>query len=463
MYNSITFNPELIKRYDRTGPRYTSYPTANQFNERVDACDYTTWARQSNEDPIPRSLSLYFHLPFCNTICYYCACNKIVTKNTQRAVDYLTDLHHEIELQGELFDSDRVVEQLHWGGGTPTFLTAEQMRQLMLKIGQHFKLRSDDGGEYSIEVDPRSTDSSTIKQLRSLGFNRLSVGVQDFDAEVQRAVNRIQSVALTQSVIESARRCEFKSINIDLIYGLPLQTVSRFAETLDTLIKINPDRIALYNYAHLPHRFPPQRRINAADLPKAEEKLSILQYSIERLTQAGYVYIGMDHFARPDDELAVAQHKGTLHRNFQGYSAHSNCDSVAMGVSAISNIGDHFCQNTTDINVYHEQLGKNKLPIYRGYESQSTDILRRDIIQQLICFFRLDIGNIEQRWSIDFNDYFGPELKRLEPMQADGLLVVTNDEIRVLDDGRFLVRNICMVFDRFIDPQGDNGLFSRLV
>ena len=463
MYNSITFNPELIKRYDRTGPRYTSYPTANQFNERVDACDYTIWARQSNEDPIPRSLSLYFHLPFCNTICYYCACNKIVTKNTQRAVDYLTDLHHEIELQGELFDSDRVVEQLHWGGGTPTFLTAEQMRQLMLKIGQHFKLRSDDGGEYSIEVDPRSTDSSTIKHLRSLGFNRLSVGVQDFDAEVQRAVNRIQSVALTQSVIESARRCEFKSINIDLIYGLPLQTVSRFAETLDTLIKINPDRIALYNYAHLPHRFPPQRRINAADLPKAEEKLSILQYSIERLTQAGYVYIGMDHFARPDDELAVAQHKGTLHRNFQGYSAHSNCDSVAMGVSAISNIGDHFCQNTTDINVYHEQLGKNKLPIYRGYESQSTDILRRDIIQQLICFFRLDIGNIEQRWSIDFNDYFGPELKRLEPMQADGLLVVTNDEIRVLDDGRLLVRNICMVFDRFIDPQGDNGLFSRLV
>ncbi|MCH8106677.1 MAG: oxygen-independent coproporphyrinogen III oxidase [Proteobacteria bacterium] len=463
MYNSITFNPELIKRYDRTGPRYTSYPTANQFNERVDACDYTTWARQSNEDPIPRSLSLYFHLPFCNTICYYCACNKIVTKNTQRAVDYLTDLHHEIELQGELFDSDRVVEQLHWGGGTPTFLTAEQMRQLMLKIGQHFKLRSDDGGEYSIEVDPRSTDSSTIKQLRSLGFNRLSVGVQDFDAEVQRAVNRIQSVALTQSVIESARRCEFKSINIDLIYGLPLQTVSRFAETLDTLIKINPDRIALYNYAHLPHRFPPQRRINAADLPKAEEKLSILQYSIERLTQAGYVYIGMDHFARPDDELAVAQHKGTLHRNFQGYSAHSNCDSVAMGVSAISNIGDHFCQNTTDINVYHEQLGKNKLPIYRGYESQSTDILRRDIIQQLICFFRLDIGNIEQRWSIDFNDYFGPELKRLEPMQADGLLVVTNDEIRVLDDGRFLVRNICMVFDRFIDPQEKDSLFSRLV
>lgn len=463
MYNSITFNPELIKRYDRTGPRYTSYPTANQFNERVDACDYTTWARQSNEDPIPRSLSLYFHLPFCNTICYYCACNKIVTKNTQRAVDYLTDLHHEIELQGELFDSDRVVEQLHWGGGTPTFLTAEQMRQLMLKIGQHFKLRSDDGGEYSIEVDPRSTDSSTIKQLRSLGFNRLSVGVQDFDAEVQRAVNRIQSVALTQSVIESARRCEFKSINIDLIYGLPLQTVSRFAETLDTLIKINPDRIALYNYAHLPHRFPPQRRINAADLPKAEEKLSILQYSIERLTQAGYIYIGMDHFARPDDELAVAQHKGTLHRNFQGYSAHSNCDSVAMGVSAISNIGDHFCQNTTDINVYHEQLGKNKLPIYRGYESQSTDILRRDIIQQLICFFRLDIGNIEQRWSIDFNDYFGPELKRLEPMQADGLLVVTNDEIRVLDDGRLLVRNICMVFDRFIDPQEKDSLFSRLV
>jgi oxygen-independent coproporphyrinogen-3 oxidase len=287
--------------------------------------------------------------------------------------------------------------------------------------------------------------------------------VQDFDAKVQRAVNRIQSVALTQSVIESARRCEFKSINIDLIYGLPLQTVSSFAETLETLIELNPDRIALYNYAHLPHRFPPQRRIKAADLPEAEEKLSILQYSIERLTQAGYVYIGMDHFARPDDELAVAQHKGTLHRNFQGYSAHSNCDSVAMGVSAISNIGDHFCQNTTDINVYHEQLRENKLPIYRGYETRSSDILRRYIIQQLICFFRLDIGNIEQRWSIKFNDYFAPELKRLEPMQVDGLLVVTNDEIRVLDEGRLLVRNICMVFDRFINPQVKYNLFSRLV
>jgi len=376
MTKSIAFNPELIKRYDQPGPRYTSYPTANQFNERVDACDYTTWARQSNEDPIPRPLSLYFHLPFCNTICYYCACNKIITKNTQRAVDYLVDLHHEIELQSELFDSDRVVEQLHWGGGTPTFLTGAQMQQLMLKIGQHFKLRNDDGGEYSIEIDPRSIDKSTIKHLRSLGFNRLSVGVQDFDAKVQRAVNRIQSVALTQ---------------------------------------------------------------------------------------AGYVYIGMDHFARPSDELAVAQYLGTLHRNFQGYSAHSICDSVAMGVSAISNIGDHFCQNTTDIIVYHEQLRKNKLPIYRGYEAHSNDLLRREIIQQLICFFRLDIASIEQRWSIDFNDYFASELNRLEPMQTDGLLVVTSDEIQVLDDGRLLVRNICMVFDRFIGPRVCNGKFSRLV
>ena len=463
MTNHIAFNPELIKRYDQPGPRYTSYPTANQFNERVDARDYTTWAKQSNEYPIPRPLSLYFHLPFCNNICYYCACNKIITKNTQRAVDYLADLHHEIELQSELFDSDRVVEQLHWGGGTPTFLTGEQMQQLMLNISQHFRLRSDDGGDYSIEIDPRSTDSNTIKHLRSLGFNRLSVGVQDFDAKVQRAVNRIQSVALTQSVIESARRCGFKSINIDLIYGLPLQTVSRFAETLETLIELNPDRIALYNYAHLPHRFPPQRRINAADLPEAEEKLSILQYSIERLTQAGYVYIGMDHFARPNDELAVAQYQGTLHRNFQGYSAHSHCDSVAMGVSAISNIGDHFCQNTTDIIVYHEQLRENKLPIYRGYETHAKDILRREIIQQLICFFRLDVANIEQHWTIDFKDYFTSELKRLEPMQADGLLVVTNDEIQVLDSGRLLVRNICMVFDRFIGLRACNGLFSRLV
>jgi oxygen-independent coproporphyrinogen-3 oxidase len=463
MSGNIIFDPELIQRYDLAGPRYTSYPTANQFNEMVSSRDYCQWANLSNEEPIPRPLSLYFHLPFCNTICYYCACNKIITKNSQRAVDYLKDLHLEIELQGRLFNPDRSVEQLHWGGGTPTFLTNEQIQQLMAKIRRHFNLRNDDGGEYSIEIDPRSTDSDTIKQLRDLGFNRISIGVQDFDHEVQRAVNRIQPLDLTRSVLDAARINQYKSINIDLIYGLPLQTVESFSATLETLIELNPDRIALYNYAHLPTRFPPQRRINEIDLPDSKAKLAILQYSIERLIQAGYVYIGMDHFAKPNDELTTAQNNGNLHRNFQGYSAHSECDSVAMGVSAISNIGDHYSQNTSDIKIYHDQLTDNKLPIYRGHTTRPKDILRRDIIQQLICFCRLDIKSLEQRWSIDFNNYFDPELKQLQRMQADNLLSISDGEIRVLEKGRLLVRNICMVFDRYIDSDIGSKLHSRLV
>ena len=463
MSDNIIFDSGLIQRYDLPGPRYTSYPTANQFNEMVSFRNYRQWAKLSNEEPIPKPLSLYFHLPFCNTSCYYCACNKIITKNSQRAVDYLKDLHREIELQGQLFNQDRIVEQLHWGGGTPTFLTNDQMQRLMEKINRHFNLRSDDCGEYSIEIDPRSTDSSTIKHLRKLGFNRISIGVQDFDDEVQRAVNRIQPLELTRSVLESARLNRYKSINIDLIYGLPLQTVGSFSATLETLIELDPDRIALYNYAHLPARFPPQRRINEVDLPDPKAKLAILQYSIERLIRAGYVYIGMDHFAKPNDELTTAQNSGSLHRNFQGYSAHSECDSVAMGVSAISNIGDHFSQNTTDSKAYHDQLADNKLPIYRGYNTESNDILRREIIQQLICFCRMDIKALEQRWSIDFKNDFAPELKKLQRMQADKLLSISNNEIRVLGNGRLLVRNICMVFDRFIDSDIGSRLHSRLV
>ena len=334
---------------------------------------------------------------------------------------------------------------------------------LMDKIGKHFKLHQDDGGEYSIEIDPRTTDASTISHLRSLRFNRLSLGVQDFDQQVQRAVNRVQSIEQTRAVVDQARASRFKSINIDLIYGLPLQTVSGFEQTIKTLIDLNPDRIALYNYAHLPHRFPPQRRIKQEDLPSPENKLAIFQMAIERLNEAGYIYIGMDHFAKPLDELAVAQRRGTLHRNFQGYSAHSACDSVAMGVSAISNIGDHFSQNTTDLKTYHESLENNRLPIHRGCETNAEDILRREIIQQLICHFKLDIGRIEKHWEIEFQRHFSDELKLLKNMQEDGLLELSREKIEILASGRLLIRNICMIFDLYNNSPINANAYSRTI
>ncbi|MCP4432982.1 MAG: oxygen-independent coproporphyrinogen III oxidase [Gammaproteobacteria bacterium] len=463
MKNQVIFDTELIKRYDRPGPRYTSYPPATQFSDQISSKDYRTWAGHSNEEPIPRPLSLYFHIPFCNTICYYCACNKVITKNRQKAIDYLEDLFTEIEIQSELYDHDRTVQQLHWGGGTPTFLEDDQIRALMQQIGRYFHLYNNDSGEYSIEVDPRTANVNTISVLRDVGFNRLSLGVQDFDEQVQKAVNRIQSIELTQSIISAARRADYKSINIDLIYGLPFQSVSSFSRTLETLLELNPDRIALYNYAHLPTRFPPQRRINPEDLPRPEDKLDIFQYSIERLTKAGYIYIGMDHFAKPLDELSVAQRKGNLHRNFQGYSAYAECDSVAMGVSAISNIGNHYCQNTTDLKTYHEVLQQRELPIYRGCYTDQEDVLRREIIQQLVCHFNLDITDIEERWDLNFNHFFSTELDILNAMAKDKLVSLSETNIKVLDAGRLLVRNICMVFDRYIDTPDSRGTFSRSI
>lgn len=463
MNSQVIFDTELIKRYDRPGPRYTSYPPATQFTEQVSSADYRRWSRDSNEEPIPRPLSLYFHIPFCNTICYYCGCNKVITKNNQKAVDYHEDLSKEIELQSRLFDSDRIVQQLHWGGGTPTFLEDDQIRKLMQQIGRYFQLKEDDRGEYSIEIDPRTASVHTIGLLRDIGFNRLSLGVQDFDPRVQKAVNRIQSFELTQSIIDAARQADYKSVNVDLIYGLPLQSVESFADTLEKLVELNPDRIALYNYAHLPTRFPPQRRINIEDLPRAEEKLAIFQYSIDRLIRAGYLYIGMDHFAKPLDELSVAQRKGSLHRNFQGYSAYSECDSVAMGVSAISNIGNHYCQNTTDLKAYHESLEKDQLPIYRGCYTDQEDVMRREIIQQLVCHFHLDMEMIESRWNIDFKSFFAKEVDDLQTMANDQLISLNENAIHVLDAGRLLVRNICMVFDRYINSPSNRGLFSRLI
>ena len=455
------FREDLITRYDKPGPRYTSYPPATEFHDRIGESDYRQWALQSNEELIPRPLSLYFHIPFCSSICYYCACNKVITKRREKAEPYLQDLYREIEIQAQLFDRDREVRQLHWGGGTPGFLSREQSSRLMDKIGEHFRLDHSENGEYAVEIDPREMAKGDVRHLHGLGFNRISIGVQDFDPRVQKAVNRIQSEAQTAAVIDEARRYGIRSVNIDLIYGLPHQSTASFVATLDTVIGLGPDRIAIYNYAHLPRRFPPQRRIDAEDLPAPAEKLAILGAAIDRLCAAGYLYIGMDHFARPDDDLAQAQRHGTLLRNFQGYSAIACCDSIGFGVSAISHVHDHYSQNTTSLTQYHDDVARGRLPVVRGYESNHEDLLRSAVIQDLVCHFRVDMNKISEDWEIDFARHFVDELARLEAMQADGLVEVGEREIRVLDPGRLLVRNICMVFDRFQGLRETGANFSR--
>jgi len=451
MDQSIRFDAELIRRYDRSGPRYTSYPTAVEFHPRFGEEAYQDHIAKSNQKGGP--LSLYLHLPFCDTVCYYCACNKIVTKNRRRAAPYLERLHREIAMLGQLFDSGRRVEQLHWGGGTPTFISHEQTAELMAATRRHFDLQSDDGGEFSIEVDPREVRFDTIALLRELGFNRLSLGVQDFDPLVQRAVNRMQTEQETFEVMEAARQSGFRSISIDLIYGLPHQTVVRFARTLDKIIEAAPDRLSVFNYAHLPERFKTQRQIDAADLPGPAEKLEILQMTIERLTAAGYLYIGMDHFARPDDELAVAQRDGRLYRNFQGYSTHAQCDLIGLGVTSIGSVGNAYIQNQRDLEAYVGLVDAGRLPVLRGVELQPDDLLRRAVITQLICHFSLDFKAIEQRWSIRFSDYFHSELEALRAMEDDGLLQFNDHRIEVTAAGRLLIRNICMVFDRYLSKQ----------
>ncbi len=462
MDQSLIFDPELIRRYDGKGPRYTSYPTALQFHEGFSEAEYLAQVRRSNEDLIPKPLSLYFHLPFCNTVCFYCACNKIVTSQRERATPYLEHLHEELRLQGRHFDRDRKVDQLHWGGGTPTFISHAQMRELMAVTAEHFTLRDDPEREYSIEIDPRETRDDTMAVLRECGFNRISLGVQDFNPRVQKAVNRIQSVAQTRAVIEAARDEGFDSISIDLIYGLPHQSRASFDATLETVIALSPDRIAVYNYAHLPRMFKPQTRIKEADLPAAEEKLTILRSCIELLGAAGYVYIGMDHFAKPDNELAIAQREGRLYRNFQGYSTHAGCDIVGMGITAIGRVGDSYSQNLKGLKEYHAAIDAGHIPIFRGLELNADDLLRREVISRLICNFGLNYGYIEDQFAVSFPDYFTPELTALEQMQADGLLRMDATGITVLPAGRLLIRNICMVFDRYLSVASENR-YSRTV
>ncbi len=460
MDQSLVFDPDLIKRHDKSGPRYTSYPTAVQFHEGLDEAEYRRIAAATNADT--KALSLYFHIPFCDTVCFYCGCNKIATKDRSKAAPYLQRVHRELEMQGELFDRSRVVDQLHWGGGTPTFISHQEMRELMAKTRECFQLHEDDTGEYSIEIDPREVRSETISLLRELGFNRMSLGVQDFDPMVQKAVNRIQTEAETMAALEGARKVGFKSISIDLIYGLPLQTVKNFGKTLDKVLAVDPDRLSVFNYAHLPDMFKPQRRINEQELPSAAVKLDILQMTVERLESAGYVYIGMDHFAKPDDELAIAQRKGQLYRNFQGYSTHAECDLVGLGVTSIGKVGNSYSQNVRTMDEYYQRIDAGHIPVFRGIELNDDDILRRDVITRLICNFELDKRDIESVYGIDFANYFSTELPELAQLQDDGLITSDEASIKVLPAGRFLIRNVCMVFDRYLRGAKERR-FSKVI
>lgn len=460
MHDAPCWDAELIKRYDVSGPRYTSYPSAVQFNTQVGSFELMQALRDSRK--ALRPLSLYVHLPFCANVCYYCACNKVITKDRGRTQPYLQRLEQEIRQIGCHLDRQQTVEQLHLGGGTPTFLNHAELRGLMHSLRTHFSLKADDCGDYSIEIDPREADWSTMGLLRELGFNRVSLGVQDLDPAVQRAINRLQTLGETRTLVEAARTLQFRSVNIDLIYGLPQQTVASFAQTLDQVLELQPDRLSVFNYAHLPERFMPQRRIERKDLPAPAQKLEMLQRSIEQLTAAGYRHIGMDHFALPDDDLACAQEEGRLHRNFQGYGTHGHCDLIGMGVSAISQIGALYCQNITDINDYQHRLASGQPATARGVLCDGDDRLRGAIIEHIICRFELDFAEVEARFCIDFRLYFAPQWPALLALAADGLISLQPNGFKVMPRGRLLVRAICAVFDRYSATLAQSS-FSRVI
>jgi oxygen-independent coproporphyrinogen-3 oxidase len=450
------FRPDLLSKYSANGPRYTSYPTSLQFRDDFDQADY----RRAAADPGASAtvLSLYFHIPFCDTVCFYCGCNKVATKNRAHARPYLDRLKRELALQAACFDTTRPVSQLHWGGGTPTFLSHDEMSELMAATRQHFMLSPDSSGEFSIEVDPREASAKTIVHLRTLGFNRLSLGVQDFDPLVQQAINRIQPLEMTASVMRAARATGFHSIGVDLIYGLPHQTVDSFSRTLDTMLALAPDRLSVFGYAH----FKMQRQMDASALPSSAVRMAILRLVVERLTSAGYVYIGMDHFALPTDELARAQEQRTLHRNFQGYSTRAECDLLGFGASSIGKVGDVYAQNAKDLPGYAAAIDAGRLAITRGVRLSADDRLRRDIITQLMCNLELRFDEFEAAYGIHFADTFATELERLRSFAEDGLVSIGGGKVEVLMAGRMLVRNIAMVFDRYLGQQAMER-FSRTV
>jgi oxygen-independent coproporphyrinogen III oxidase len=453
------FDAGLIRRYDVNGPRYTSYPTANLFQDGFAPDDYTgALARLAGTAP---ALSLYLHVPFCATVCYYCACNRIITNNRRHAVAYLQRLEREIAMvRARLPDAHRI-EQLHFGGGTPTYLDDEQLCRLFEVLGGTFAFATETQRDFSIEIDPRTVDPARIEFLAGLGLNRISLGVQDFDPAVQAAVNRIQGVEDTRRVIEAARRQDIRSVSIDLIYGLPLQTLEGFARTLEIVLELAPDRISLYSYAHLPQRFKTQRQIRLTDLPAAETKLGLLESAVATLCGAGYRYIGMDHFARADDSLVAAQADGTLHRNFQGYTTHGHCDLIGLGVSAISHVGSVYAQNAKTLDDYYRAIDAGRLPVERGLTMTGEDHIRHDLIERLMCHFEVDLAAFSARHGIDFRRHFATELARLAPLARDGLVRIGPSAIEVTPRGRFLIRNVCMVFDAYLG--GQQGGFSKAI
>ncbi len=454
--SEILWDHNLIRKYNQSGPRYTSYPTALEFNEVYNNDDFIMAAERYPTRP----LSLYVHIPFCHKLCYFCACNKVITRHQHKADIYLDYLEKEIRTRSALF-SKRTVTQIHWGGGTPTYLTEEQSDRLISMLRSHFTIS--ENAEISIEMDPRQIELSMLDHLRKIGFNRISMGVQDFNKEVQKAINREQDEQFIFDLMHHARELGFQSTNLDLIYGLPLQTLDSFMFTLQKVLELNPDRLSVFNYAHLPTRFAGQRKIKQEMLPSPETKLSILQNTIEFLTSSGYKFIGMDHFAKPDDELAIAQANGVLHRNFQGYTTQEECDLLGMGVSAISLLGDTYAQNQKELKSYYADIETRGIALNKGLVMTREDCLRRDVIKALICNFKLKFAVIEQQYQINFKQHFTEDLALLAPLVEDGLLSIDDEGITVSSKGRLLIRNICMCFDTYSRQQAKRQQFSRII
>ena len=456
-------SPELLTRFDVPGPRYTSYPTADRFVEAFGEADYIQVLQQRQSGRVGQvpPLSLYVHIPFCESLCYYCACNKIITKHKDRASTYLRYLTKEVILHSQHLGRGQPVSQLHLGGGTPTFMSDDELRQLMAMLRAHFAFVP--GGEYSVEVDPRTVDEGRLAVLAELGFNRLSFGVQDFDPAVQKAVHRIQPAEQVFQLVDASRRLGFESVNVDLIYGLPMQTTASFDRTLAQIKSLRPDRIALYAYAHLPDRFKPQRRIHAEDLPLGGVKVAMLSRSLDALTEAGYVYIGMDHFALPDDALAVAKRQGRLHRNFQGYSTQADGDLIALGVSSIGRVGATYSQNAKTMEEYVDALDQGRFPVVRGLALSRDDLIRRSVIMALMCQGRVQYESINLAWLVEFKMLFAKELTQLEDLQAQGLVQLSESGIQVTPTGWFFVRGVAMLFDRYVQADRNRQRFSKII
>jgi oxygen-independent coproporphyrinogen-3 oxidase len=454
---------ELLKKYDVSGPRYTSYPTADRFGEAFTAEQYaqTLSERRGVKDAQSLPLSLYVHIPFCDSLCYYCACNKIITKHHDKAAEYLRYLEMEVNLHTQRMGKGQMVSQLHLGGGTPTFLSDDELQALMDMLRRNFSFAP--GGEYSIEVDPRTVDASRLDALANLGFNRLSFGVQDFDPAVQKSVNRVQPAEQVFALVAAARARGFESVNVDLIYGLPLQSPESFDRTLAQVCELRPDRIALYAYAHLPERFKPQRRINTIEIPSGGAKISMLSRSLAAFMEAGYVYVGMDHFALPEDSLAVAKRQGRLHRNFQGYSTQPDCDLIALGVSSIGRIGATFSQNAKTLDEYYAALDKGQFPVVKGLALSRDDVIRRSVIMAIMCQGRLDFESIDLAYMINFKDYFSKELETLSGLTEQGLVSLDESSIQVTAMGWFFVRGVAMVFDKYLQGDRTTAKFSKII